>query len=108
MSFPDASPCPVCKSPLTRRDFYGEKGTYFNCPKCGLFGLTRSAEAALPGLLTDSRKGAILSYAISRAQHQGPDTKLFDPALCKRIVETGSLPTPQEQADNLIRWIGMN
>jgi len=101
--------CPVCSTPVTRRDFYGERGTYYDCSLCGHFGLTRSAEATLPGLLTDARKAAILSYGISRTpQPQSRDTKLFDPAACKKIVETGVLPTPQEQADSLILWLGTN
>jgi len=100
--------CPVCNTPLkARRHDYGDRA-YFDCPRCGLFGLTGSAEALLPGLLTDRRKAAILSYVISRMQRRGPDTILLDSLLCQRIVETGVLPTPQEQAENLIRWLGTN
>ena len=104
----DDTRCPVCGTPLKDgRHDYGDKA-YFNCPRCGLFGLTRSAEATLPSLLADRRKAAILSYGISRTQRHGPDTLLLDFDLCKKIVETGTLPTPQEQAENLIRWLGAN
>ena len=91
----------------TRRHDFGDKA-YFDCPRCGLFGLTGTAEAILPGLLTDRRKAAILSYFIRGKQRQGPDTLLLGSDLCKRVVETGTLPTPQEQAENLIRWLGAN
>src|SRR6266446_8266686 len=75
--------CPVCGTPVARRDFYGDRGTYYDCSQCGRFGLTRSAEVTLPGLLTDGRKAAVLSYGISRApQPQGRDTKLFDSSAC--------------------------
>jgi hypothetical protein len=100
-------PCPVCDTALTGQHNYGER-IYFECPRCGLFGLTRSAESTLPGLLTDARRKATLSYAIRRTAPQGPETNLFDSAVCKRLVETGSLPTPQEQAENFIRWLGAN
>ena len=108
MSPSDDSRCPVCSTQMkARRHDYGNKA-YFDCPRCGLFGLTRAAEVTLPGLLTDRRKAAILSYVISRTESKGPDTFLLDSDLCKKIIETGTLPTPQEQAENLIRWLGAN
>ena len=102
----DDTRCPVCSTALkTGRQDYGEK-VYFECPRCGLFGLTRSAESTLPGLLTTPRSAAVLSYAISRTPRQRPDTPVFDSSQCKRMVEADFLPTPQEQAENLIRWLG--
>src|SRR5262249_10281483 len=79
-----------------------------DCPRCGLFGLTDTAEAMLPSLLTDRRKAAILSHFIRAKQGQGPDTLLLNALLCRKIIENGTLPTPQEQAENLIRWLGAN
>ena len=106
MSPSDAARCPVCGSPLAdgRHDRWPK--AFFNCPQCGLFGLTRDAEAALPDLLTAPRKAAILSYAIRRTAPRGRETTVFDAEQCKRIVEGDYLPTPQEQADNLVRWLG--
>lgn len=63
----------------------------------------------LPDLLKGSRRtAAVLSYAISRTRPQGRDTPLFNIFDCQRIVKTGFLPSPQEQAENLIRWLGDN
>jgi len=49
-----------------------------------------------------------LSYAIRRTPRRGKDTTLFDAETCKKIIEQDFLPTPQEQAENLIRWLGTN
>jgi hypothetical protein len=107
MATSEAAKCPVCGAPLKDGPHdYGDKA-FFNCPRCGLFGLTRTAETTLPDLLRDSpRNAAILSYAISRTQPEGRNTPLLDSLQCKRIIETGALPTPQEQAENLVRWLG--
>ena len=98
--------CPVCVTPLEgRRQDQGNR-VYFNCPRCGLFGLSRPAELMLDSVLTDPRKRSILSYGIQKTPRRGPNTTLLDLEACQRIVDAGVLPTPQEQADNLIRWLG--
>jgi hypothetical protein len=108
MSPSDPTECPVCgTSLLDRRHDYGNRA-YFNCPRCSLFGLTRPAEFTLDTLLTDPRKRAILSYGILKTPRRGADTLLLDLEACKRIVDAGVLPTPHEQGDNLIRWLGAN
>ncbi len=101
--------CPVCTTTLSdgRRHDYGNR-TYFNCPKCGLFGLPLLVESALPELLTSPRKASVLSYAIRRTPPKGRDTNLFDDLTVKKIFEADYLPTPQEQSEKLIRWLGEN
>lgn len=87
----------------------GNRGVFFDCPRCGLFGLTYHAEtAALPSLLATPRKRSVLSYAISRTPRTGPNTTVFDAEQCERIVKADLLPTPQQQGENLIRWLGNN
>jgi hypothetical protein len=92
---------------LDRRQDQGNR-TYFDCPQCGPFGLTRQAEFMLDTLLTNARKRATLSHGIRKTPSYGPETTLFDLEGCKRIVDAGVLPTPHEQGDNLIRWLGAN
>lgn len=82
--------------------------TYYECPRCGHFGLARLAEQLLSTVAVTPRNAAVLSYTISRAPRQGPETIVFDFDQCKRIVEADYLPTPQEQAENLVRWLGDN
>lgn len=108
MATPASAQCPVCETPLLDGTVHaGARGHFFNCSRCGLFGLTHEAEiVTIPALLSTPRKRSVLSYAISRTQRRGPDTIVFDADDCKRIIEAGYLPTPLEQADSLIRWLG--
>src|SRR5438046_9797872 len=107
----EARPCPVCTTPLEKRNDYGEK-VYYVCPRCGIFGLTAHAEIiALAELLTTPRTRSVLSYAINsrtRPQQPGDNTLLFDAEECKRIIAADYLPTPQEQGESLVRWLGNN
>jgi hypothetical protein len=106
MTTPESDRCPVCESKLKKPRDHLEH-VYFHCPRCGLFGLTTSAEHLLPDLLAGlGRNRGVLSYAISRKPRVGQDTLLFTVADCEAIIKAGVLPTPQEQADNLIRLIG--
>ncbi len=99
--------CPVCRSRLKSGPAnLFPRAIYYQCPKCGQFGLTASAEAQLFNLLATPRNESVLSYAISKAPRTGPDTPVFDFEDCNKIVEADFLPTPQEQAENLIRWLG--
>jgi len=105
----ESANCSVCGTPLLdgRRHDYGNRA-YFNCLRCGHFGLWRAAERTLDTLLTDPRNRAVLSYGLRQTPRQGPDTLLLDIEACKKIVDAGILPTPQQQADTLILWLGAN
>jgi hypothetical protein len=101
-------PCIVCQSedakrlPGTTGDFAG-----FECHRCGVFSLTNSAEAELPGRLTELPiRRSLMSHILRRMQR--PDNRLpnrinsYDlPTFWRE-----KLPTPQQQADSLILWIG--
>lgn len=101
-------PCPVCTNPLENRQPV-ERGVFFVCPRCGIFGLSAHTEdIALPDLLTSPRKRSVLSYAISKTPHTGPNTHLFTLEECKRILAADILPTPQQQGEHLVRWLGNN
>jgi len=100
--------CPVCLSTCSEPHSPGDACTYFHCPRCLLFGLTTSAEARLPELFAGVfRNRGVLSYAISRKTRVvGVPTPLLNVAECIDIIKAGVLPTPQEQADNLVRLLG--
>ena len=82
----------------------------FDCPRCGSFALAGSAESALEGLLAEiPLRRSLMSHTLRRMQR--PDQKHL------RIITSDELPTfwreerlpsPLEQADNLILWIGDN
>ena len=105
----DSMNCPVCNSNL--RSLPSERSgdrTDYNCPLCGTFGLSGTALAVLPGLLRgDPDRIAAFSHALRKMQMAG-DRPFLGSDVCKRIIETTTLPTPAEQADNLIRWLGDN
>lgn len=104
----EPGPCPVCGASLDIRQRGSREAVYFQCPRCGPFGLTDHTEFALADLLNTPRKRAVLSYAMRTTPPSGRDTPLFSLLDCRRIIEADFLPTPQEQGENLIRWLGDN
>ena len=104
-------PCIVCQSEDTNRtpgttgDFWG-----FECRRCGVVSLTDSARAELPGKLNEvPLRRSLMSHTIRRMQRGGDRVprpiETYDLATFWRNEK---LPTPQQQADSLILWIGDN
>jgi len=99
--------CPFCRSPLREPQPPRTGGAEeFECQRCGRFGLGDSANAELPGRTVSNPKlGFVLSYVVHSMQRQ--DTRpLVDYDFAKRIDETGQLPSPVEQAEHLLLWLG--
>jgi hypothetical protein len=105
----DAEKCPVCTLPLKEPPSLRGDLAYYNCPKCGVFGLTGTAlEACLrPWLAVSPRNVAIFSYTLRRMQGTN-EAPLVDSDIANRITASASLPSPREQADNVIRWLRDN
>lgn len=105
------SNCVVCNaSGVSAQDGDGDF-TNFDCPRCGKFALTRTAIAALPSKLREGKhRAAMMSHAIRRMQRTSSGNRLhvFDSNELSTFWDRGRLPTPQEQADYLILWIGDN
>lgn len=100
--------CPICKSLLQQPSNEGGDidGIFYDCPYCGRFGLTRTAVTIVSSRIGDDPKlGPLLSHYLRKSQ-SAQERPLFGSDTCKRIFETGTMPTPKEQADNLIRWLG--
>jgi hypothetical protein len=73
---------------------------------CGLFTLTGTAATLVPiHLGEDVHLRAVFSHAIRKLQTKDKRPTI-DWNLAKRIIETRELPSPFEQADNLILWLG--
>src|ERR1700687_2850395 len=106
----DAHSCPIFGLHLvelpSQRERPGADLAYYHCPRCGQFELTRTAEVNLCGWLEAGvRNSTIFGHALRRMQ-LAQEWPLVDSGVAKRIMTSGSLPTPQEQADNLVRWLG--
>lgn len=104
--------CPICNSILSQSTEIQEKssgrdGEYLSCRQCGDFFLTGTVISTLPSNLNnDTEKMAILSHAIRKMQRDGEEPFL-DSYLVDQILER-PLPTPTDQANNFILWLGEN
>lgn len=111
---PQAVICPVCTAPLRAPvNSRGRTGdvSFYNCPRCGRFGLTGSAEAVITTKVTEAGAGtrertkASIAHTLRKMQ-ASQEWPLLDSDVANQIGETLRLPGVQEQADNLIRWLG--
>lgn len=103
--------CPICRNEhggACTSTPHGD-GDWFTCEICGQFIVTRSLQAVLShkdDTTFPRPKRAAFSHLLRRSwdEHQKPffmTTTWFDDYL-----PTARLPTPSEQAINIIRWIG--
>lgn len=108
----DPKKCPVCNTTL--REPPSARGrtadlAYYDCPRCGSFGLTFPAKLSVSAWIQEpsnsERKVAIFAHALRKMQ-TGQESPLLDTDVVKPVIAKGGLPTLQEQADNLTRWLG--
>jgi predicted RNA-binding Zn-ribbon protein involved in translation (DUF1610 family) len=101
--------CIVCNNPQAMRE-PGPNIVQFECPRCGTFVLSGSAEATLEPFLTKvPLRRSLMSHTLRRMQR--PDQKHLHKITTDELPSywrDERLPTPLEQADNLILWIGDN
>ena len=96
-------PCPVCgtKAQLQRT----ADRTLIKCSRCGSFGLSDTALTLLPTHATTQRSRALLSHYVRRMQRTDR-WPIATWEVLENVLKTASLPTPREQADNVIRLLG--
>ena len=102
-------PCAICNHPeATRQNDPGRDAVNWDCPRCGRFHLTGTREVTLPGLLQKRPEmRSALSHRIQRMQSQSSTGyPRVESQLITLVEKDPSLPSPAEQADNLILWIG--
>ncbi len=107
-----AATCPVCSTslhePSSTRGRTADLA-FYDCPRCGRFGLTRTAEALVSSWMKEpgdqQRRVANFAHALRKIQ-MGQEWPLLGSEVAKQIIETSRLPDVQEQVDNLIRWLG--
>ena len=102
--------CPVCKSVLNEIKNANNHDFPFayDCPRCGKFIPNRRLESKLcrQNGKSEEEKRAIVSHAIRQMQKKdGNDCNVINAPLIDAILKQ-SLPTPFEQKDIFMRWIG--
>jgi hypothetical protein len=82
----------------------------FDCPRCGSFVLSRTAEIVLEELLAEvPLRRSLMSHTLRRMQRPGEThLRTINSEDLPTFWRDGRLPTPQQQVDNLILWIGDN
>jgi len=110
--------CPVCNLDVGAFSPFPFKGINcyeVACKRCGVFSVGTRIESYLPHILEgDPRKIAVLSHWI-RTKHESisadeagrREVILLDGALVDGIIKRPA-PSPAEQADNIVRWLGEN
>ena len=91
----------------------GGKSFGYECPRCGNFVLSYHNNADLQRTFIDAKvngkedeKRAVISHAIRKMQQEDAWPTLKGD-LIKALLKR-SLPTPSEQKDIFIRWVGEN
>jgi hypothetical protein len=104
---PDQVKCPVCRTIPCASEMRGDRAN-INCPGCGKFAVSGTAVTVLPELIGDDiRKAALISHMLRRMQATDR-WPLLSTNVAEKILQTETLPTPEVQADNLVRWLGDN
>ncbi|MGN6422763.1 MAG: hypothetical protein ACTHLA_05580 [Asticcacaulis sp.] len=105
--------CVICSDVYGGKcHIHGERGGWsgYECDVCGKYGLTHDALGNFSDLRsTDASKlkRAALSHYLSRSKANSPDRYfVLNLQKLQSIVETERLPTPPEQVQNLIVYIG--
>jgi len=98
--------CPVCSTPVKETGSRGGADIYdYDCPVCGTYSLTRKAKYNLRSAVTEERRSAVISHAIRRMQKQN-SWPVVNPNTLDTILDNDRLPSPAEQGDNLVLWLG--
>lgn len=101
--------CPICNSVVGSLDGAPSAGgnLYYNCPICGQFGLTGSAQPIALRLARNSPENVpAFSYELQLLQERNVWPLLRSDAV-ERLFAAATLPTVQQQADNLVLSLGV-
>ena len=104
--------CPICQTACGRMSA-GEYSFAYECPRCGNFILSYHNKSDLERTFINAKahgeedeKRAIISHSIRNMQKENAWPKLKGDSL--KAMLKRSLPTPTEQKDIFIRWVGDN
>jgi hypothetical protein len=100
--------CLICDSSRVTDVENHQLWQHFDCPECGAYALTLTAQAVLERKFKvdddDQEARAKLSHAIHKMSQGGTRARLNDELV--GAILRGPLPSPTEQLDNLITWLG--
>jgi hypothetical protein len=99
--------CIVCQNPnCDREPGFGDFARY-DCPRCGAFVITGSADAELPNKLAEKPiRASLMSHALRKMQRPGARPPSISSDELPSFWLQDRLPVPQHQADSLIVWVG--
>jgi hypothetical protein len=79
---------------------------WHDCTTCDAFALDATAYSFLPeALQLDQAKRMLVRHTLFKI-HEGTQLPVLEWEYLKRLLDDGTLPTAQELADNLMRWLG--
>src|SRR5688572_17738850 len=98
--------CPICGSNASEHPTRGHRSS-FTCPVCGMFEITGTAQRVLAASEGwTAQKRAILSHRV-RLDQSADTPPRIDTYLMDAVIQGAiKLPTPPQQASNLLRRIG--
>lgn len=102
------SNCPVCQLKLnTHRERPDARdGDFFSCPRCGDYYAARSALSVLPHKLQSIKDSCTkISHMLRMSYEYGTTIPTLYTTTIDEVLKK-DLPSPKEQADLFIRWLG--
>lgn len=97
--------CAVCQKACTS-NHDAMTGVYlFTCPQCGTYKIHDHVADDLRALLKRHEQVSLLSHKVRHSQKQN-DPPIWDYAACERVLNVDRLPSPIEQIDYALRWVG--
>jgi hypothetical protein len=104
---PFDNPCPLCGSLATLVE--NSLRVDVSCLRCGEFSLVGVAIEELPRRIREQPiRASIMSHTLRRMQRPGEERIQIYSTDLPTYWSIDRLPTPKEQFDDLIRWIGDN
>jgi hypothetical protein len=103
--------CPVCRETFcTKQDMSLSiySGNKYDCARCGKFVLCGTVANGFSDSFMTLRRRTVLSHRLRRMQRpDGTPVPIYEGELGTFNLDD-PLPSPKQQANNLIRWIGNN
>lgn len=100
-----AGPCPVCGDSLLEEGRNGDR-YFYDCPRCGQYALSGRVSAFINHQLgLEKTSKARLSHALYKMTSR-EQWAMLDSEHLNSILQNSTVPSPQEQLENLILWMG--